>query len=455
MSRASLRPGLRHYAHRVIAPAAGGADGGPRVYLTFDDCPDGVYTLAYPYLAARNLRATVYMVTDLIGTAGYLSAVQLVALDAAGWPIGNHTKTHPDLRTLTLAQQTAELSDAKAALDALGLTAHSSLVAYPYGYYDNNTLIAMFNLSMETGRMTLPESGITIPVAPTSHYKVPSYRYFTGESLVTLTGKIETDLAAGKSVVLYMHNVVEAAPTANDLLYSEFTGLVDWLVDNEIACSTMDRLPLTDVDAQVDWWLQGGVPAANCIAAYQPKGAASLAASYVNLANPGTYDAAPGVAPTFDAATGWTFNGTTQYLDTGVALANTQTRSVIIRYSDGPTSGWASLVGALEQVGKGLIIVSSTASEYYNDNQRTIAGAPATAAIRAIAGNQGYISAAPHGATIAFTGGGTPRNLHIARLNNGASGTNYAAVKIQALAIYDATLTEDQISLITRAMAAL
>ena len=31
--------------------------------------------------------------------------------------------------------------------------------------------------------------------------------------------------------------------------------------------------------------------------AYQPKGAASLAASYFNLANPGTYNAAPGTAP--------------------------------------------------------------------------------------------------------------------------------------------------------------
>ena len=56
--------------------------------------------------------------------------------------------------------------------------------------------------------------------------------------------------------------------------------------------------------AAAQWWLSGGVSAANCVAAYQPIGATSLAASYTNLANPGTYTAAPGVAPTFDAATG-------------------------------------------------------------------------------------------------------------------------------------------------------
>ena len=66
--------------------------------------------------------------------------------------------------------------------------------------------------------------------------------------------------------------------------------------------------------AAVDWWLSGGINAANAIVVYQPKGAASYAASLVNLANPGTYDAYAGSAPTWAAGTGWTFNGSTQYL---------------------------------------------------------------------------------------------------------------------------------------------
>ena len=53
--------------------------------------------------------------------------------------------------------------------------------------------------------------------------------------------------------------------------------------------------------AAAGWWVVVGK---TCIAAYQPKGAASLAASYVNLQQPGTYDAAPGVAPTWAAGGG-------------------------------------------------------------------------------------------------------------------------------------------------------
>lgn len=85
--------------------------------------------------------------------------------------------------------------------------------------------------------------------------------------------------------------------------------------------------------ADTPWWLSGGVSAANAIAVYQPKGAASLAASYVNLANPGTYNAAPGTAPTFDAGTGWTFDGSTQYLTTGVPMNGSGDFSALLRVS--------------------------------------------------------------------------------------------------------------------------
>lgn len=55
------------------------------------------------------------------------------------------------------------------------------------------------------------------------------------------------------------------------------------------------------------------------VAAYDAKNAASQAASYINLANPGTYDCTvPSVAPSWSNGTGWTFDGSTQYLDTGV-----------------------------------------------------------------------------------------------------------------------------------------
>lgn len=81
--------------------------------------------------------------------------------------------------------------------------------------------------------------------------------------------------------------------------------------------------PFTNPFSQerIPWWLAGGINSANAIAAYQPKGALSLASSYTNLANPGTYNAAPGTAPTWDVVNGWIFGGTTQLLTTGIVVA--------------------------------------------------------------------------------------------------------------------------------------
>ncbi len=93
---------------------------------------------------------------------------------------------------------------------------------------------------------------------------------------------------------------------------------------------SMGRLGVGKQTSAAAWWLSGGISAANCIAAYQPKGAADLAASYVNLANPGTYNAAPGVAPTWAAADGWTFGGT-NYLLCGSATLNHNDITVIVR----------------------------------------------------------------------------------------------------------------------------
>ena len=100
------------------------------------------------------------------------------------------------------------------------------------------------------------------------------------------------------------------------------------------------------------WYLAGGISAANCLAAYQPKGAASLAASYSNLANPGTYNAAPGVAPTFDASTGWTFNGSTQMANLEQGIDVSITRFVdYSQYVSGMTIGanWSKIVVTIKR----------------------------------------------------------------------------------------------------------
>lgn len=89
------------------------------------------------------------------------------------------------------------------------------------------------------------------------------------------------------------------------------------------------------------WYTAAG--GTTCLAAYDAIGASSLADSYTNEANPGTYTAAPGTAPTWAYGTGWTFNGTDQYLVLGTLSAATKPVSVIMRITPVSTG-----VGALQ-----------------------------------------------------------------------------------------------------------
>lgn len=90
--------------------------------------------------------------------------------------------------------------------------------------------------------------------------------------------------------------------------------------------------PVSTYGAAALWYRVGGAPLP--VAVYQPKGAASLAASYINLVNPGTFDAAPGTAPTFNAVTGWGFTTfLQQYLTTGITIGVSRAYSILVRAS--------------------------------------------------------------------------------------------------------------------------
>lgn len=206
--------------------------------------------------------------------------------------------------------------------------------------------------------------------------------------------------------------------------------------------------------SSIPWYLSGGIPQANCIAAYKAIGAAGLAASYVNLANPGTYNlTAPTAAPTFDIATGWTFNGSTQYLATGITPPDARTWTMIARFADA-VNGYIS--GYYFDTGFGFIM--SPARDgwrlYYNGNVQGFHphAEVTTSGVQAIAGGKGYIDGVEDATfnTAANSGeiylGADKRDAGTPPVHAYFNGT------IAAFAVYDTVLTQAQIEAVTAAM---
>lgn len=192
------------------------------------------------------------------------------------------------------------------------------------------------------------------------------------------------------------------------------------------------------------WWLSGGIAAANCIALYQSKGAASYAVSKVNLVNPGTYDLAEVGGALNWSAVGWVgISG--RYFDTQITMGAGYT--VIARVNDSANSYQHFISGGDYPTAKfgfcprwidygGNILFTN----YKNAGVSGVGDH-----VIALAGTNGYVDG-----ILKVTGATAPNST--ARIYTQVGGIAKLGI---AVAFYNTTLTAAQVAAVSTAMAAL
>lgn len=199
------------------------------------------------------------------------------------------------------------------------------------------------------------------------------------------------------------------------------------------------------------WWTSGG--ATGVIAAWQPKGAATQSDSKINLANPGTHDATDIVAPAWDAANGWKFNGLTQVVDstiipgTGVFW--------IVQFTN--SAGAGSIIGYFNGGNERVELSESGASWVTGNGQASIWGTHVPAAnIAMVEGGSTYLNGTASSSSGPWSGTESQTVLIGARRRADLlSIDNFESVDITALAAYNPAPNPTQITAIAAAMAAL
>lgn len=172
---------------------------------------------------------------------------------------------------------------------------------------------------------------------------------------------------------------------------------------------------------------------------YQGIGAASLAASKVNLINSGTNDLTATSNPTFDPSYGWSF-GAGNFLKTGVIPANTDI-SILCRLSDVPLDGGNhAALGAYASSTSGLAILPSSFGTriYRNGADLSIASGNVASGVLGISGNVAYRDGVAESGTI---GAGTAPayELYIGSMNiTGSIGAELGG-KVQAVIAFVGT----------------
>lgn len=103
------------------------------ILITFDDGYIDNYKEAFPILKEYHMKATLFMIGDAIDTPRFLSAEQLLEMDANGFSIESHTYTHRPLVKLSPEEIEQELQRSRIVLESL-LGHPVRYIAYPGGF---------------------------------------------------------------------------------------------------------------------------------------------------------------------------------------------------------------------------------------------------------------------------------------------------------------------------------
>ncbi len=203
--------------------------------ITFDDGTIGQYNYGRPALNQHNLKATFYIVSDALSWGSTnMSATQAKQLIAEGDEIGNHTRDHSNLATLTSAQITAEFSDSQAAIQSqLGVTPTNC--AYPYGSHNSTveTIAAQF---FKACRGT---SGGTNG-SDLSPYNLVNFYVMQTTTPADIRAAVERAKAEGSWVIFTYHGVDPSGSGSEDVTPANLSAQLDQVVASGIPVKTVN-----------------------------------------------------------------------------------------------------------------------------------------------------------------------------------------------------------------------
>ena len=222
---------------RVVVVPTGNTFAQGMVSLTFDDGWTSAYQNAFPLMDAKGIKGTEFIYTDAIGDTadGYMTISQILDLQGRGYEIGDHSKTHADLTTVTPTQLTAEVAGSKTALEGMGVNPISSF-DYPYGAYNSNVVQALKNAGYAGGRTS--DAGFVSKADDKFLLKAQ-----TVESTTTVS-QIESWISQAVQnkqwLILVIHQVDNSGGQYS-ITPSNFSQLIDYISQNSIKTVKMSE----------------------------------------------------------------------------------------------------------------------------------------------------------------------------------------------------------------------
>lgn len=218
------------------------------VSIDFDDGYQSMYDNGLPILDAVGMKSTQYIITQNVGVDSYVTLDEVLQMYNNGHEIGDHTRTHPNLTTLTVAQMTDEIVGAKQDLISWGIT--PTTLAYPYGGYNPTVESVVQGSGLRGARdsdLGYNSSGLGLTFGgPLDHDTRPLVLWSEAAeqdmntTLSDITSEIDYATANNLWLIILFHRVDETDPCCSSISvdHSLIQGTVNYLLQGNVPVVT-------------------------------------------------------------------------------------------------------------------------------------------------------------------------------------------------------------------------
>jgi len=161
--------------------------GGRLVVITFDDGYKDVIEKALNILQKYHFQAVAFIIVDKVGQPGYLTWDDIARLESAGWEIGSHTLSHPDLTKINKEKAKKEIQESKAILER-----HLHKPVYSFSYPAGRLNSEVVKMVQGAGYQEAVTTRFGVEEKTKERYQLPRVRVSGFDSWHSFVKKITT-----------------------------------------------------------------------------------------------------------------------------------------------------------------------------------------------------------------------------------------------------------------------